>query len=232
MITQKENFRVRRSLVDSDKVVFVFTAMATHIEQYAWFIKQLNKKGYSVIAYDYPQELVLEARMKEFGQMYTAGLKPDAVDRIKRLKPRQIYAFGVSMGTVLAARLAWETPEIHHVIMCLTYGDIADNIMHSPATEQTRINMKNKGLTVDDLRATTKAFDPVINAPKLADKKVWLHLSRRDEILDYSITVNTKKAFQVHVRNFKYTQSRVLKHYGAAYKQLFNVGAIDRFFKS
>ncbi len=231
MIHTAHNYRVSESLVDSDRLILLFTAMATHIEQYSWFISQLNKKGYSVITYDYPKELVTEARMTEFGKMYTKGLKPDADKRIQKLKPARVYTFGISMGTVFAARYAWQTPAVHHVIMCLTYGDIADNIMVSPATEETRINMKKMGLTIDNLRTVTKDFDPVINAPKLANKKVWLHLSRRDEILDYKITLQTKRAFKEHIKNFRYTQSRLFKHYNSAYKFLFNVRAIDRFYK-
>ncbi len=230
-IKQRENFRAREALVDSDRLVFVFTAMGTRLEQYSLFIRQLNKKGYSVVIYDYPTELVLEAEFEEYDKMYD-GVKADAYERIKRLNPGHIYTYGMSMGTVLAGRLTRETPEIQHVVMCMTYGDITSNMMTSPATEKTRKTMQARGLTVDDLRAAVKPYDPIANVAGLKNKKVWLHLARRDKILDYTITVKTKETFEANIKNFKYTESKYLGHYGAGAKHMLKVGELDRFYKS
>jgi len=226
-----KDFRVKESLVDSAKLVFVFTAMGTRLGAYAWFIRSLNKRGYSVVAYDYPARLVLDAEFDAYERLYE-GIKSDTHIRIKTLKPQQVYAYGVSMGTVLAHRLTQDTSQIHHVALSLSYGDMVTNIMHSPATRKTRRTMQTKGLTVDNLREAVKFFDPIINAKGLRHKKVWLHLSRQDKVLDYRVTSKTKEVFESTIRDFTYTESKRLGHYAAGVKHMLSIKELDVFYKS
>jgi hypothetical protein len=233
-IEQKKNFRVLEKLVDSDKLVFVFTAMGTGIPIYRLFVRALNKRGYSVVIYDYPAALVLNAEFDTYEHLYH-DLKRDAYARIKNLKTvgvKHIYAYGVSMGTILASRLTRDTPEIHHVVMSMTYGDITTNMMQSSATAKTRKAMQAKGLTDLDLRRAVKLFNPIENTEGLRSKKVWLHLGRRDKILDYKITIKTKEAFEAAKLDFKYTESKYLGHYGTGAIHMLNVGELDKFYKS
>ncbi|HTE22674.1 MAG TPA: hypothetical protein VK674_06560 [Candidatus Limnocylindria bacterium] len=230
-IVQIKDFRVKESLVDSARLVFVFTAMGTRLGAYGWFIRSLNKRGYSVVAYDYPARLVLDAEFDSYERLYS-DIKNDAHKRTQSLKPKHVYAYGVSMGTVLAHKLTQDTQAIHHVAMSLPYGDMVTNIMHSPATRKTRKTMQAKGLTVDDLRAAVKFFDPIQNAKGLQDKKVWLHLSRPDRILDYKVTSKTKEAFEANIQDLTYTESKRLGHYGAGIKHMLNVKELDAFYKS
>lgn len=231
MIETRKNFRVREALIDSDKVVFVFTAMGTQMGQYGWFLKLLNKKGYSAIIYDYTARLVLNAEFESYDKLYE-DIQADAYERIEKLQPKYIYAYGVSMGTIIANKLTRDTPAIQHVAMSLTYGDVATNILHSPATKKTVHSMKSKNLTEDDLRAAVRFMDPIQNAKGLQGKKVWLHLSRRDRVLDYKITVKTKEAFEQNIKEFKYTESKYLGHYITGVKHMLNVGELDKFYRT
>ena len=227
----RQNFRVREYLVKSDRVVFVFTGMGTRIGLYRLFVRALNKRGYSVVIYDYPPRMVWKAEFEVFDPLYE-GIKVDADARIKNLKRKHIYAFGISMGTVIAARLVRNTSAIKHLVMSLTYGDIVTNTLHSWMNAPTRKHMKRKGLSVEDLSKAVKHYDSIKNAAGLKDKKVWLHLSRKDKILDYSITIKTKEAFEANIKDFTYTEDKRFGHLAAGAKYLWKVDAIDKFYSS
>lgn len=228
---REDNFRVREYLVDSDRVVFVFTGMGTRIGLYRLFVRAMNKRGYSVVIYDYPPRMVWKAEFEVFDLLYE-GIKIDVDARIEKLKPKRIYAFGISMGTVIAARLTRNMPAIKHLIMSLTYGDIVTNTLHSWMNAPTRKHMKRKGLTVEDLTKAVQHYDSIKNAAGLKDKKVWLHLARKDSILNYKITVKTKEALEKNIKDFTYTEDKRRGHFIAGAKFLRNTEAIDKFYKS
>lgn len=230
-IEKKHNFRVLEKLVDSDRIIFVFTAMGTSISQYLLWVRSLNKLGYSVIMYDYPARLVLDAELEAFALVYK-GIEADANGKIIQLKPKHIYAYGISMGTVFANKLTRDRNDIEHVILCMTYGDIVTNIMQSPITARTRRNMTKKGLTVADIRRGVEFLDPIQNAAGLVNKKVWLHLSKKDKILTYDTTIKTKQAFEDAGVDLKYTESKYLGHYATGVAQIFSAKRIDEFFRS
>lgn len=230
-IEQKENFRVLESLVDSDKLIFVFTAMGISIPLFATFVRGLNKRGYNVVIYDYPKRLVLDAQLDAFGPLYKA-IKADADQRIARLMPQQIYSYGISMGTVFAHRLASDTPQIHKVILWMTYGDIATNIMRSPVTAKTRKAMVRRGYSESDVRRGVQFLDPIQNAAGLIGKRVWLHLAKKDRVLTYDTSIKTKQAFEAAVIDLKYTESPHLGHYGNGLVRMFSAKQVDEFYRS
>lgn len=233
-IELKHNFRVLDSGLNSDRVIFVFTAMGTSIQHYRLFLKLLQRKGYDTIIYDYPTGLVLDARFDEWAELYQ-NIATDARDRMRIRKKQgstKFFVYGVSMGTLLANRFVRETPDINHIIISLTYGDVADHIMHSPATQKTRHAMKAKGITYEYLRKMSRPFDPVQNAKGLAGKKVLLHLSKKDKVLNYDMTRMTKEALQRAGVDMQYTESKNLGHYGAGAKHMLQISRIDNFFKS
>jgi predicted esterase len=92
--------------------------------------------------------------------------------------------------------------------------------------------MQAKGLADTDLRRAVKLFDPIANAHGLKGKKVWLHLGRRDKVLDYKITVKTKEAFEAAGLHLKYTESKYLGHYGTGAKHMLGIKKINQFYNS
>lgn len=198
-IEQKRNYRVLESDDDFKKVIFVFTAMGTKITQYRFFLRSLKKRSYHTIIFDYNTDLVLEARLDEYEPMYL-DLAKDGRARLKKLKQHgatQFFAYGTSMGSVLANRFTRETPEITHLVLNLTYGDVTEHVMESPVTRKSREAMKRKNISVETLKSYMDLYDPIIHAKELKGRKVLLHLSRRDRALRYERTRVTKKRLKM-----------------------------------
>lgn len=233
-IEQKRNFRVLESDDNFEKVIFVCTAMGTKIPHYRFFLKSLQKRGYHTIAYDYNTNVVLEARLEEYETAFL-DLAKDGKERLKRLREAgatQFFAYGVSMGSVLAARFTRETPEITHLVLNLTYGDVTEHVMESPVTEKTRRAMKVKNISVSALKKYMDLYDPVIHAEELRGRKVLLHLARRDRALRYERTRQTKAALEKAGVEVTYEESKYLGHYGAGIKHLLKVSTIDKFLQT
>jgi len=233
-INQKRNFRVQEVLVDSDKVVFVFTGMLTKIWQYRFFIKRLNKNGYSVVIYDYPSKLVHDANFDQWHEFFAEVIQ-DAQKRLQQYKTRgyqKFLAYGYSMGTLIANKLARETPEISHVIFNFTYGDIATNIWRSKRTRKAKRNLQERGISIEQLRLVVADFDPIVNAKGLRGKKVLLHLSRTDRILHYPITKETKRAFEKASLDMTYQENKYLGHLAGGLKNMLAIKKIKAFYDS
>ncbi len=234
MIEAKKNFRFQENLVDSDKVVFVFTGMLTKIWHYRLFIRRLNKAGYSVVIYDYPGRIVHDAKLNEWQKLFEEVIK-EAHERLKVLKSKggkHFYAYGYSMGTVFAQKLVQESPDIHHIILNFPYGDVAANIWASPRTKRTRKSLRKQGVTLEELRIRVASFDPIVNANGLKAKKVLLHIAKRDRILNYPITRETKLAFEKAELDMQYIENKYLGHIAGGIKNMLAIKKIKNFYNS
>src|SRR5665213_172344 len=168
-IVKMENYRFKECLVDSDKVLFVFTAMGTWIGLYVMFVKLMNKKGYSIVIYDYPLRLLFKPDM-ELWEKFNLEVVADVQGRISEYKKQGVtsfYAYGVSMGTLLANRVTRSMPAITHVILNLTYGDVADNIWSYRRVRKTKKGLLKQGIDREKLRQLLKNTNPIVNAEQL-----------------------------------------------------------------
>lgn len=236
MILSKANFRVEESLVPSNKVIFVFTALGTTIGMYPYrlFVKRLNKRGYSCVIYDYPRRVVFSGDMELWRQFF-GEIVADAQERIETYEKQgamHFYSYGVSMGTLVANKLARETPEISHVILNLSYGDVARNIWTFNGVKMTKLNLISKGMDEEAVRQNITYFDPIFNARGLRGKKVMLQLARHDRIFPYKQTLHTKRAFEAADLDMVYHETKYLGHIPAATKNVLSIKSIDRFYSS
>lgn len=233
-VEQKENFRVREFPCKGSSVIFLFTAMGFKIWHYRLIIWLLNKRGFTVVAYDYPVRVVHQADFEAWKKV-DSGIHKDIANRIKQLKNKgavRFGAYGVSMGTLIANKMTRDFKEITHVILNLTYGDVAANIFHSPLTKRTRKILQEQGIDSETLSKVVTYIDPPKNARGLQGKRVLLYLSRRDKVLKYEISRNTKLAFEEAKLDFEYKEHKYLGHFLAGTKNLYHINKISRFFHS
>lgn len=231
-IVDRDVYRVAESLVDSKKVVFFFTAMGTKISLYRPAIRRLNRRGYSCVVYDYPLEVIFSGDLPQWEELYSQ-LIADAQERLQRFKAQGctgFYAYGVSLGTLLANKFTRDTPEISHVIFNLTYGDVATNIWTYRGVNKAKHQLIHQGYDEARLRQAIQYSDPIVNAPKLKRKRVLLHLSRTDRVLPYDQTKATKHAFEKAGLDFEYAENKYLGHFLAGAKNTLAINRIDRFF--
>lgn len=231
-IIDKQVFRVREYPVDSDKVVFVFTAMGTKIGLYRLFVQRMNKKGYSCVIYDYPLTLIHGGKLQQWKKFFD-DIIADAQKRLAHYKKKganNFFAYGVSMGTLVANKFTRDTSDIQHVILNLTYGDLAKNIWTWRGMRKAKLSLIHQGIDEQGLREGVNYADPIANAGKLKGKKVLLYLSRKDRVLAFEQTEYTKKAFEAAELDLEYVEHKRLGHYLGAAKNMLAVRDIDRFF--
>lgn len=233
-IVTKPNYRVQERPVASDKCVIVFTAMGTRIGLYEIFIQRMNRKGYSCIMYDYPLRMVLDSRPAEWEEIYTE-LVQDAKNRIRIYKQKghkNFYAYGISMGTLWSAKLARETPEISHVVINLTYGDLATNLWTYRGVKKIKATLEREGQTLESTRGIVAFADPIVNAPKLKGKKVLLYLSRTDRVQVYDQTKHTLAAFKEAELDLQYIENKYLGHFIGGTKNMLGIKQLIKFLES
>jgi len=210
--------------------------MGTKLSAYPYriFVKRLNRRGYSCVVYDYPRQVVLGGDMNLWRRLFS-DITADAQKRIKTYEEYGVthfYSYGVSMGTLFANMLARSTPEISHVILNLTYGDVARNTWTFKGVKKAKLSLISQGIDEETLRRSITYLDPIFNAAGLNGKKVMLHLARHDHIFPYEQTKHTKYAFEASNLDMVYLENKYLDHLPAATKNLLSVKSIDRFYSS
>lgn len=234
MIEDHSNFRVKESLIPSKKVIFIFTAFGTKMAIYTPFIKMLNKKGYSCVIYDYPVQMVYDAQIPEWHKFYDDVIA-DVQTRMKRLGKNGVTRFdahGTSMGSLLANLLARRTPNIDHIVLNLTYGDVAHAIFTSTTTAKARENFFKQGISQEAFAAAFAYTDPVKNAEDLRGRKVLLYLSKPDKVLPYKDTEHTRRAFERAGVNLTYVENARLGHWLGGAKNLLSAKRLMDFLES
>lgn len=212
---QKENFRVMEVPSNGSGVIFLFAGFGVRIWHYGIFYRLLARKGFTVYVYDYPNKTTLEADLNTWRKNFSNILE-DAQQRIQDKKQhgaKTFGAYGVSMGSLFANMLARETKVVSHLILNMTYGDVANHIWDSQIIRQARKNLLKQGISIEELRKAVAYMDPISNTKGLKDKKIILHLSRRDRVLVYKESHKTKLAFEEAGLDFEYIENKYLGHF-------------------
>lgn len=227
-------FRFAEKQGRGDKLIFVFTAMGTKIGVYRPFLKLLNLRGFSYVVYDYSLSVVHSGDFELWEQHFYELIEHSQgkLGEYEKRGATKIYSYGISMGTLMANRLARETPQISHVVLNLTYGDIADNIWVYRGVSKAKESVIARGLSKEDLRRAVKYIDPIYNAESLRGKKVMLFLARRDKVLLNEQTQFTKKAFEDAGLDMVYVENKYLGHFTAGSKNMFQIRRLEKFFNS
>jgi len=207
-------FGVQERLVSSNKLIFIFTGWGSRVSQYAYFVRQLNKKGYACIIYDYPDHVAMDGDLDEYRRMYDEVIA-DAQSRLAVLKRSgftHFSAYGYSLGTLIANKFTRDTPEVTHVVLNLTYGDIARTVWKYKGVKKAKENLIKRGYTEQAVRNFVTFADPVHNAKGLKGKKVLLYLAKNDRVLRHQFTQKTKEALELHDVDFLYIENKYLGH--------------------
>lgn len=234
MIESHARFRVQENLVDSDKVVIVFTAFGTQMRAYRLFTKVLNKRGYSSIIYDYPASIVHDAQIDDWHGFFE-DVFADVKMRIKTLKAasyQHFYAHGSSMGTLLAAMAGRKCPEVTHTVLNLPYGDLGTAIYSAPPARYAKEKFLEQGITQEVFAEAFAYIDPLKTAPEFKDKKVLLFISKPDKVLDYNNSFNTRHALERAGAKLTYVENKRLGHHLGAVKNIVGIRRLTRFLES
>jgi esterase/lipase len=233
-IVVSKNYRVLEQFVDSDKVLFIFTAMGTKIGLYRLFMKLMNQQGYNCVVYDYPLRTVLTTHHSEWEGMYDELVHnvQQKIEKYKKCGKQKFYIYGVSMGTLFANKIARETADITHVVLNLTYGDLASNIWTYRGVKKVKKNLIKAGHNLDSAKSVVSFADPITNAHKLRGKKVLMYLSRTDQVLVYDHTRHTLQSFKDVGLDLHYVENKYLGHYLGGAKNMLGIKRLVKFLES
>jgi len=230
-IVETPYFRVQERLVQSKRVLFIFTGWGNRIPQYAYFVRQLNKKGYACVVYDYPTHIGMDGDLDEYRRYYDKIIA-DAQSRLTTLKRagfKEFSAYGYSLGSLFANKFSRDTPDITHVVLNMTYGDIASTVWSYGRVKKAKQNLIKRGYTEQSVRDFVSFADPVHNARHLKGKKVLLYLGKNDRVLRYQLTKKTKEALEHHGVDMVYIENKYLGHILGGIKNMLGTGTLLKF---
>ena len=234
MLESHARFRAKESLIKSTKVVFIFTAFGTKMGIYSPFVKALHRRGYSVIIYDYPVSIVMDAQLDEWHKFYDDVLA-DAKSRIDALSKSgytHFYTHGSSMGTLLANIVTRKCPQVTHTVLNLPYGDLAYSIYTVQPARVAKEKLLKQGVTQEAFAKAFAYLDPLKTAAEFKNKNVLLYISKADTVLDYNDTKRTRHALEQAGANLTYVENKRLGHYLGAAKNILGIRRLIRFFES
>jgi pimeloyl-ACP methyl ester carboxylesterase len=212
----------------TDKVVFLFCPFSVPSWQLALPglpIWHLTRAGYRVIAYSYSLKIATVSPQQSCVNI--EAIIADADRRIKQLGIEvQVYCYGTSMGTVLAANVAARHARIKKVVLNLCSADIVEHIASLPSMLLIPPrHLKQYIAAGDGLAGLNRIFDsysPINIIDQLAGKQVLLYLARNDRLHQYRHTKQLLQEFRAAGVELEYHESTHLGHYFAALKNHLN----------
>src|SRR5579871_613874 len=166
MTTSLMNFSVKSFGVSKERVIFLFTAFGTKYWWYYSLIKILTTAGYYVLVYDVNANFILTGTVAEWLHNVDSVIVDvkRKKERLEKYGAKRFFAFGVSMGTLLAMRIAIEIPEIKKVVVNLTYGSLADNIWSWKRLKTIRKRLEQSHIDKTQLNRLLEPIAPLAMA--------------------------------------------------------------------
>lgn len=226
-------FRVKENIVNSDKLLFIFTAMGTKIWMYNPFLYKMNKLGYSCIIYDYELDFLFNPTLEGWKEFFDVIIT-DAKSRLAKYKAKKyhkFYAYGASMGTLIASKFTRDTSDITHLILNLTYGDVAKNIWTFKGVKKAKEGFIKQNIDEQTLRDNIGYMDPINSASELKNKRVFLQLTTKDTVLLYEQSRFTKEVFIKEITHFEYQETSYADHLITGIVNLMKTKTIDKFYQ-
>lgn len=234
MIETHARYRVQENLIESEKVIFIFTAFGTKTGIYRPFVKALNKRGYSCIIYDYPTTIVQDAQLAEWHNFYEDVLK-DIKSRISKLLESNytdFFAHGTSMGTLMAGLVSRNCPQVTHTVFNLPYGDLAYSIYTVRPARIAKEKLLLQGISQEQFADAFAYIDPLKTASGFKNKKVLLYISKPDKVLDYRDTQRTRIALEKAGAQLTYIENKRFGHHLGGAKNIMSINRLVTFLES
>lgn len=149
---------------------------------YRAFFRKFTKQGVAVYAYDFPVKSWNGVTYDEMVTLVEAVIQ-DACTEIDVLNehPRTFYSYGVSMGSVMAIKLAKTSKHIQKVVLNTVYGSSAKQIWDHRALGWTRKHLEDAGKDWKILSEETAHIEPYKNVDSLRGKDILIFYSTADK---------------------------------------------------
>jgi dienelactone hydrolase len=113
----------------------------------------------------------------------------------REVDPRRIGIVGTSLGGIVGALAVGVDPRFNRNVLIIAGGDPAGVLWHAPETRRVRDRMAELGMTLESLRAESRAIDPVTFARRADPKSILMINASKDETIPRESTVALWEAF-------------------------------------
>lgn len=217
----KQAWRVKAYGGPSQNVVFFFCPFGVRRWRLALPglpIWRLRRAGFEVVCYDFARSV--GAQGAEFSVRCNEQIGKDVRRRVRDLQKRSatsFAAFGISMGSAMAAHAAAKNPQISKLVLCAAYGDITEHILANAKRKRmvgvlARYYMNRSGGEAK-MRALLDKLSPLCLVEDLRSKEVFLCLGRRDHLLHYRHSKRLYKALHALNTSLTYYEIPRGNHY-------------------
>lgn len=212
----------RQEFGAGQKVVFFYVGWKGTLRHYRFPIQRLVAAGFRVIAYEYDAEAM--SPNIELTKAYVKQICQDSLEQIADCRRRGLEpfaTFGTSYGTLIAPRVAKDSPAIKKVILNTTGTWLGDTVWSWDAVVPGfKSAIVAQGISQQELHDAWREISIMYEVEKLRGKEVLLFASQRDELIPYSQTRELAEVLTAQGSLKKFYSSNYLTHAGVIIKNL------------
>lgn len=182
-----DNFSIERyeNCKKSDRTLLFFPHWNSHRLIYKLLMKFFP--DFRVVMYWYSSSLlsadinITRSRFEEFEQRVLGDLK------VLRGSSRTIDFYGVSLGSVLATRIAnvfaSNGGSVSHLVLNLSAADFPYAVWNGTATRKIKQDFIDRGIPFEEVHAAWHYLSPIMNLDRLLHSDIFLLYSLNDNVL-------------------------------------------------
>lgn len=201
----------------SDKVMFFFSGIDVNTSLFNkpyLPIRVFAKKGWRVIAYQYPWQVINTAT----SYMNTLnGVFDDASKRIMQLNPdSRVIAVGMSLGSLPATRFATTFRQVDGLILNVPYADPITNMHDYEPTRKVPKDFAEKfintAISLEELERQVEPYSPLRQAKHMRHLKVVLFAAQQDKWFLYKYALQLRDEIGKYTDHLAFFSSKRLNH--------------------
>ena len=216
------------------RVIFLLAGWHTRIWMYTPFSIILSNNSFYCITYAYDDDVFstnTEQTVENFKR-----IRDDVLRRIEKLKDDgydDFSLFGTSLGSLLAIMIAHKSPDISKIILNTTTIDAARTVWTwNHIKSYFKKDLIRQHFTLEKLEKVWESISPEHNINNLKDKQFLIYLSKKDQIMPYSLGNELTKDLEMYHYKYQVIKNKYLGHGLTCYYNLVNSAPYLKFLNS
>ena len=206
----------------SRKVLFILPQWMGKAVFYKLLIRRLRNK-YTLVIYQLPYRLLNENPLEVIRHFNEA--KEDILETVNTLENQgydEFSIFGTSLSTALALMVANSDKRFKKIIIGLSGSHLSKSFWNSNQllVKNIKDKMCAKGMNLAKLAKYWKTLEPVNNIQNLKGKKLYIYLSKNDNISPYKYGLELLDKIKKEKIDFNLYIDNIFGHYITGFKQL------------
>lgn len=204
------------------RVIFLLTGWHTRLWMYHPFSKILETNGFYCITYAYNND-ILSPNTQQTVENFTK-VRDDVLQKIEELKRdglSNFSVFGTSLGSLIAIMIAHKSSDVSKIILNTTTIDGARTVWSwDHVKTYFKKDLIRQHFTLEKLQKVWASISPEHNIDNLKRKKFLIFLSKKDQIMPYSLGRELVEKLEEYHYECKVIRN---KHWGHALTCYYNL---------